>query len=1135
MVDKIVQQILVQAVGADTTAEQLRKVGQATEYLEEKVGRSKKSLEQLEKQFSGIDASTRAAERSLKDIQAAFVNAGTDVDKTARIVAVYSNAVNKIGSEKVSSIIERDAAAFAVLTSKIGESTAAQQISQAQAIAADSSRAASIEALRNKYVPLAAAQQQYVTDLKTIKAAGNDVFKTEDERAAAITRTKDAFASQVVKIQAATKASLDHTGAVKLQNYQLVNFGQQLQDIGVSLAGGQNPFMIMVQQVPQMYSAVGGSLGGIKAAFSALGSGILAFAGSTAGAATAAFTVIGGGLAIVGKNAYDAHEQVRELRTSLELLGQSGGSAGLLRGSATTSVIGTASSRSDAVTSAGGFAGNVTITSDAMKEALKAAAGLAEVTGGTMVEAQTKMSEALKGGVDGLTKFNAAYRALTPEQLSEIVRLQEQHRYTEATTLALKAMGDQFSKLGKEHMGPVRKEWEAFKDVVDGVADALSRIAGWRTPSPQESVAVAEKALVDAKMSARLGGNADVGAAEAKLKEAQRRAREQNAVFDIEQGNRGLEAGTNIKNRGREDLDKFKVASGMAPDLRAIYMIENRKTESPAEEAQKIVDLGKARAELARSYSDEEKQLNLTADAQVRMAKASGLGVEAQMEADKQSRIAAMELKRGSEITDVMSDAIDRETAAKIASLQLGFDRQAKDEAKAARDLTDAWAAGDIEKIKSSQIDARVVELKKQIGGTDEENRKRAEAELATRTGPKAAEALQMLKEQVVLQERLGQASFKGDILGGQAAQLKNDVRQYKMMIKTDDDNDPRVKQFSADKQRQYDEQNRDAARNLKLQMDPKATRDQALEQLKVYEASKEAQGDLINAEEDIARRRMEINLAYEQGEIDKLEATRTFTGGAEAAMKRYALDSSNYATQGAGLVNRSIQSMQDGFAGLISGTKTAGQAFIDFSNVIMNEISKMAAQALIAQAMTSMGGGSGMLGGLFSSIGSMFGSGGSAPVGDFSTTSAPVMTAASGGLITGPGTGTSDSIPAWLSNGEFVSTAEATKKNLPLLMAMNDNKFADGGMVGYGPSMGSSSGSGAAAGGVVINYIDQRSGGSDSGDNEVNAKDRGIDANGMRVIELVVTSVVQKKISSGAFDKALQGSFGTSRQGIAR
>lgn len=58
----------------------------------------------------------------------------------------------------------------------------------------------------------------------------------------------------------------------------------------------------------------------------------------------------------------------------------------------------------------------------------------------------------------------------------------------------------------------------------------------------------------------------------------------------------------------------------------------------------------------------------------------------------------------------------------------------------------------------------------------------------------------------------------------------------------------------------------------------------------------------------------------------------------------------------------------------------------------------------------------------------------------------------ATGGYIAGPGTGTSDSIPAFLSNGEYVLTAEAVQNvGLPLLDAMNSGRvghFATGGLV---------------------------------------------------------------------------------------
>jgi hypothetical protein len=62
-----------------------------------------------------------------------------------------------------------------------------------------------------------------------------------------------------------------------------------------------------------------------------------------------------------------------------------------------------------------------------------------------------------------------------------------------------------------------------------------------------------------------------------------------------------------------------------------------------------------------------------------------------------------------------------------------------------------------------------------------------------------------------------------------------------------------------------------------------------------------------------------------------------------------------------------------------------------------------------------------------------------------------PGLQVASGGYISGPGSGTSDSIPARLSNGEFVVNARQTSKHRSLLESVNSASagFAGGGLVG--------------------------------------------------------------------------------------
>lgn len=128
--------------------------------------------------------------------------------------------------------------------------------------------------------------------------------------------------------------------------------------------------------------------------------------------------------------------------------------------------------------------------------------------------------------------------------------------------------------------------------------------------------------------------------------------------------------------------------------------------------------------------------------------------------------------------------------------------------------------------------------------------------------------------------------------------------------------------------------------------------------------------------------------------------------------------------------------------------------------DVLKNVVKQLAKAALQASLMGTgplaglFGGGKGLLGSLFSgsfggsSSSFSYGAGGYTGMGPF---------LAGGGKVSGPGTGTSDSILAHLSDGEYVVNAAATKKYGSLLAAINSGnlpRFAAGGMVGGGLSV---------------------------------------------------------------------------------
>lgn len=119
-------------------------------------------------------------------------------------------------------------------------------------------------------------------------------------------------------------------------------------------------------------------------------------------------------------------------------------------------------------------------------------------------------------------------------------------------------------------------------------------------------------------------------------------------------------------------------------------------------------------------------------------------------------------------------------------------------------------------------------------------------------------------------------------------------------------------------------------------------------------------------------------------------------------------------------------QGIQSSLMGLAQGTMTLRDAIKNLALTIVNSMAQIAAQQLAMQAT--------------SAIGRIFGAVGGA------------VTAATGGYITGPGTGTSDSIPARLSNGEYViRAASVSRYGVDFLHAINRGqlrKYSTGGLV---------------------------------------------------------------------------------------
>lgn len=178
-------------------------------------------------------------------------------------------------------------------------------------------------------------------------------------------------------------------------------------------------------------------------------------------------------------------------------------------------------------------------------------------------------------------------------------------------------------------------------------------------------------------------------------------------------------------------------------------------------------------------------------------------------------------------------------------------------------------------------------------------------------------------------------------------------------------------------------------------------------------------------------------------------EMQKDWSTGASDAMADYMSSAGTIAKQSEKVFTDAFQSMEDA---LVNFTRTGKLDFKSLADSIITDMARIAIKKAISSAISGY-----TSGGFLGAVAGMFGGGSSS--GLVASTAIPMQAGggyAVGGVVTGPGSGTSDSIATWLSNGEHVTNAEQTRKWLPLLEAINTGeidrmpikKFAQGGLV---------------------------------------------------------------------------------------
>lgn len=362
------------------------------------------------------------------------------------------------------------------------------------------------------------------------------------------------------------------------------------------------------------------------------------------------------------------------------------------------------------------------------------------------------------------------------------------------------------------------------------------------------------------------------------------------------------------------------------------------------------------------------------------------------------------------------------------------------DAGKVARELT------------KSQIELAKVNL----GMMSEENKVTEEKKVKLDALNLAHETLMAgLKEELETAKKIADANTQKKVIDSINAQItaqENLLEAKKRQIEFDDvRNQQKLKDSAFEQEMQHiqnlaDMQKVFADQRIQMENDVLMQRKAQLEQM--------LQDDRLYAEERI---KIESQLAETIKQLNANTVT-SIKGGWQQALQELANQQINFKDTILG----AFGSITDGLVNLVSATGSAKDRFKNFLRDVTSSILKAMTQIIIKGLITraimgaiGMGGGSVSVGNLsgMSSLASSF-TGGSV-IGGF----------AKGGFVNGAGTSRSDSIPAMLSNGEYVLNASAVKRiGVPRLNAMNH--YASGGYVGGSTS--------SNAPNVVINVENQ-------------------------------------------------------------
>lgn len=927
--------------------------------------------------------------------------------------------------------------------------------------------------------------------------------------------------ADVARISEVTQALKRQESQLKLNNISVGQYNNamrmvpaQFTDIFTQLAGGQNPFLIALQQGGQLRD----SFGGFGNMFKGLAASI--------NPATVAVAALAGGVAALGKAYYDGAEESQRFSAAVIFAGGSAGASADKLLSIADSVGRTTGGWSEARSAILAFVESGSVASENYGRFAESVVLQSKATGKSVEDLARVYEEIADDPLKAVVKFSRVYQTLNADVYEQARALVEQGRQQEAVALVQSKFSDESQQMSErvlENLGAIERGWKAIKEAASEAWEDMksigreatleSRLAEKRlflqqipeNPYTQPQVDAAKREIDLLEKQIKMRDEAQKQAASIRKEQADNASRLARLDRLGEQTQSKAEKFAREERLIQEDIDNLKKPGALKNHV-SKQRIADAERDLAILRRQHKEELAADAARAAKKRSTVDKNLFPTTSAGLRLkpgAEAGGRafgGTYAAMHAmqqflgNKLVRFGAVNDKyhigknsfhnKGLAFDMTPNLSLKSEDKAKVARQirqyfeSLGF-KDGKDfnvkfevggqvNKNGTKATADHWhfnwrsqeaaarfaggVDGQAKAMARSGLFAEARERKPELTGyqkwQEDFNRRAAEAE--------AKRVLEILNGNRAIGEQLKLLS--DPTFGDWTLKQQADARELAEKADAQDSLTAASKKYS-DIVKQMTDDSKDKLDDRLFEISLIGKTREEIEKLTLVRlwdrqiAKAREEGAPLESIDLLERGKAEGMSNLSKMQKARTDSDNNWRGGIESGLKSY-IDS--FGTMRQAMENATVQTFDKMGDALADFVATGKLDFRSLTVSILQDLSKMLIKMALFNAMKAAMGAWG---------GGGFRDGGM------------VQQFSNGGAVWGAGTSTSDSIPALLSNGEFVVNAAATRRHRALLEAVNQNRYASGGAVGKLPVMPAVPAFGAAAGGMTVNITINRDG----------------------------------------------------------